>query len=369
MNTFDPGKRANKFVQKLKEYRVTSQEVWGAANPETVIKADWNEAGIPPSPKVHKTLLDFVSGQPLQWYPDVEATELRQNLATYANVDFEETQVFSGSDAALEYFCRAFLDADDEVLIRIPTYDNFRVYAESCGAKVVTVNNPSPFKLDITPILEAITDKTKIIYLVNPDNPTGVSFDDAAMKKILKAAPHALVVSDEAYYEFHKKTATHLLKEFPNLVVSRSFSKAFALAGLRIGYLIARPETIAVINKIRVGKNVNSLAQLAAIAALNDLDYLNDYVKEVDTTKPKLVSGLEKLGYEVTSTTANFIMVKVTKPTSFASHLKNNGIYIRDRSYLPQLEGYVRITVGTEQQAHRILSAAESFLEVEDLDL
>lgn len=367
MKPFDPSQDCNAHVAKLKEYRITSQEVWRqprAGRIDQIIKADWNEAGIEPSPKVLAAFQQFFRNEPLHWYPDVEATDLRQKLAAYCGCQFEQTQVFSGSDAALEYFCRAFLNPEDEVILRTPTYDNFRVYAQSMGATITAVKNDSPFSLDLAPILEAISPKTKIVYLVNPDNPTGVSYSTKELEKVLEKAAHALVVSDEAYFEFHGHSAVGLLTRYPNLVVSRSFSKAFALAGLRIGYLVADAAVLAVINKIRVGKNVNSLAQLAALAALDDPAYLEKYVTDVRSNRAWLCQELTTRGFVVQTTTANFIMVKVDNPTGLASHLKNAQIYIRDRSYLPQLEGYVRITVGTRAQAEKIVAACQHYLEL-----
>lgn len=362
--SFDPTKRCNDHVSKLREYRVTSQDVWRLPKVGDIVKADWNESGDEPSPRVKEALRAFLRGIPLRWYPDVEATKLREAIAEYNGCTYDQTQVFSGSDAALEYFCRAFLNPGDEVIIRTPTYDNFRVYVESNGGQVIAVNNPSPFTLDISAITDAITAKTKLIYLVNPCNPTGVAYAEKEVKRILDAAPNALVISDEAYFEFYGKTALPLLKNYPNLVISRSFSKAFALAGLRIGYLIANPRTLAIVNKIRVGKNVNSIAQIAAEAALTDQAHLKNYVREVVENREWLVQTLSTMGYTVQTTLANFILVKVENPTGFASHLKNERIYVRDRSYMPQMEGYVRITVGTKAQAQRIADACERYLEL-----
>jgi histidinol-phosphate aminotransferase len=362
--SFDPAKRCNDHVAKLREYRVTSQDIWKMAKTGDIVKADWNESGAAPSPRVNQALQAFLKGIPLEWYPDVEATKLREALAEYCNCTVDQTQVFSGSDAALEYFCRAFLNPGDEVIIRTPTYDNFRVYVESNGGQVVAVHNSSPFELDITAITKAITPKTKLIYLVNPCNPTGIVYSEAQLETILKAAPQAIIISDEAYFEFYGKTVVPLLKKYQNLVISRSFSKAFALAGLRIGYLIADPAVLAVVNKIRVGKNVNSIAQIAAEAALTDIPYLNKYVKDVTRNREWLVAELTKLGYVARTTVANFILVQVDNPTAFASHLKNEWIYVRDRSYMPQMEGFVRITVGTKEQAQRIVTACERYLEL-----
>jgi histidinol-phosphate aminotransferase len=358
-------KKASKFVAQLEEYRITSQDCWKLPDGTEIIKADWNESGAVASPHITKKLAEFIAGKPLHWYPDVEATQLRTALSAYANLPFDHIQVFNGSDAALEYLARAFIDPNDEVIIRIPTYDNFRVYVESCGAKIVEVIGKSAFTMEWKPILNAVTAKTKLIYLVNPDNPTGVTYSHSQIKELLNKAKHALVIIDEAYFEFYGETAASLIEKYPNLVVSRSFSKAWALAGVRCGYFLAHPEVLGVINKIRVGKNVNSLAQIAALAALEDQKYMEAYVAEVRQAKTWLVKKMAEIGVDVIDTPANFVIIQTDRPTELASHLKNNRIYVRDRSYFPQLERSVRVTIGTQEQAEILARVIENYSELQ----
>jgi len=357
--------KSSRFLKNLKEYKLIPQECWRLSKKSHIIKADWNESAIPPSPKVIRAITNFVKKSPLNWYPDIEAINLRQVLSNYTKLPIEYIQVFNGSDAALEYIARAFLEPKDEVLIRVPTYDNFRVYVESCGAKVKNVLCSSSFVTEEDKILDAVSKKTKIIYIVNPNNPTGAICSKNQVQKVLKNAPKSLLIVDEAYYEYYGKTMSNLVTRYSNLIITRSFSKAFSLAGLRCGYILTSPENIKIINKIRVGKNVNSLAQVAAQAALEDIDYTRQHVKEIKEVKKWLVDRLINMGIKTISSPSNFILLKVKNPTDFVEYLKKHRIFIRDRSHQPQLEQFVRITVGTKDQAKRIIEVISFFLSQE----
>lgn len=310
------------------------------------MKLDSNESSVTPSPRVLAALTFFIQHGPLNWYPDVNSTELIKKLALYTGCPKNFIQTFNGSDNALETVCRTFIEPEDEVALCMPTYDHFRLYAESCDAKLVSVYGASPFVPKAEALIKAITPRTKIIYIVNPNNPTGLLYSEKEIRLILKAAPHVLVLVDEAYFEFCGMTMATLVSEFPNLLISRSFSKAFGLAGLRCGYILTNPKNLEAINKIRVGKSINSLAQVAAVAALDDLEYMNRYVAEIQTARSWLVLKLKIAGLMVVETPANFILVEVAHPQKVQDFLEQNDIYIRDRSILPQMAGFIRITIG-----------------------
>lgn len=310
------------------------------------MKLDSNESSVSPSPRVIAALTEFLQKSPLNWYPDVNSTELIKKLSLYTELPEEYIQTFNGSDHALETICRTFLEPDNEVIMCMPTYDHFRVYAQSCDAKIVSVFGKSPFIPKKEKLLQSLTDKTKIIYLVNPNNPTGMMYTREDVHTLLNAAPRAIVLVDEAYFEFCGYTMAKLVNDYNNLVITRSFSKAFGLAGLRCGYILSQSNNLESINKIRIGKNINSLAQKAACAALDDLEYMNRYVSEVQTAKQWLLEKLKEKGLSVVDTPANYILVEVSDPQNVQDYLEQNKIYIRDRSILPQLEGYIRISIG-----------------------
>jgi len=311
-----------------------------------VMKLDSNESTMVTSPRVIGALTQFIQQSPLQWYPDVASTELIVQLAQYTGLPPEWIQTFNGSDHALETICRTYLGRGDEVILCMPTYDHFRVYAESCEATLIPVFSKNIFQSKTSEIIAAISEKTKIIYLVNPNNPTGMMYTEGEIRNILKSAPEALIIVDEAYFEFCGVTVISLLKEFSNLAITRSFSKAFGLASLRCGYTLTHPQNLESINKIRIGKNINSLAQVAACKALEDCDFMQSYVAEVTTAREWLVAKFFREGFCAVATRANYILLQVAQPQAVVNFLREKNIYIRDRSMLPQMEGFVRITIG-----------------------
>lgn len=309
-----------------------------------ILKLDSNETHIPPSPKVIKALTEFVQKNPINWYPDVESRKLREKLSAYTHFPADFIQTFNGSDNALECIARTYVEKGDEVVICSPTYDHFRVYVESCGGKTVPVYGNNPFEPKPRALMDAVNGNTKIIYISNPNNPTGALYSQGQLESILEHAKNALVIADEAYYEFCGSTAAALVDHHSNIIVTRSFSKSFGLAGLRCGYVIAHPSCIKHINKVRIGKNINSLAQVAAIAALDDLSYTQRYIDEVNEGKKWLVNKLESENIHAVDTPANFIMIRTKNPKKITEYLESQGIYVRNRSHVHQLDGYIRIT-------------------------
>lgn len=350
---------AKKSVSALKPYvngRHTSEFYSQSAK---VMKLDSNEASVAPSAHVAGRLTEFIQKSPLQWYPDIASTDLIEKLATYTSLPHAFIQTFNGSDNALETVCKTYLEMGDEVVMCMPSYDHFRVYAEVCDARLVPVWGDDPFSPKVDCLLEAVTPRTKIIYVVNPNNPTGMSYSHADIRLLLTKASHVLVVVDEAYFEFSGQTVAPLVKEFPNLVVSRSFSKAFGLAGLRMGYILTHPSNLEQINKVRVGKNVNTLAQVAATAALEDLESMQRYVTEVRHAKAWILEKLKNFNLAARDTPANFVLIQVAKPKEVCRYLESHLIFVRDRSFVPQLEGFIRLTIGHDLLMERFWKVFE----------
>lgn len=346
-------------VVGLKAYRAVTSRSRFFQSANGALKLDWNEATSPPSPRVLETLAGFLATGRLNWYPDPHATELRWRLSKYTGRPPSGVQVFNGSDSALDYLARTFVGAGDHVLICSPCYDNFRVSVESVGADVERVYSRSPFAASVRQLTSRIRPDTRLVYISNPNNPTGRMYSLADLEMVLRRLGEGLLVVDEAYFEFSGRTAVALLDRYEHLVISRSFSKAFGLAGLRCGYLLASPRVLRHVNKIRNGKDVNALAQVAAVSALQDLDHVKGYVAEIRRARAWLVRALRARGRHVVSSPANFILLRAADPARLVAALKARDIYIRDRSYLPQLEAYVRITVGTREQCERVVAALD----------
>ncbi|MBN1222144.1 MAG: histidinol-phosphate transaminase [Candidatus Aminicenantes bacterium] len=352
--------RPNKAVLKLKKYVPALQDFAFFPNNGDYLKLDSNEATIKPSPLVFQRIQEFLASGHLNWYPDIKAKELRHKLTDYTGRNFDEIQVFNGSDSALDYICRTFLEKDDRVLVASPTYDKFRIFVESTGSNIEFVYSGNPFVHSIQNLIERITNKTKLVYICNPNNPTGMEYSENDVRRLLEKCKHGILVVDEAYYEFSKITMSGLIDEFSNIIVTRSFSKAFGLAALRCGYILSDAQIVNLINKIRDEKNVNAVAQIAAVASLDDLIYTENYVKEVNLAKKWLFRELNVLGYKVIITSANYILVKVEDPDIFINELRKDKILVRDRSYFSQLENYVRITVGSRIQCEKLIKSIKN---------
>lgn len=331
---------------------------------QTPFKLDWNEATIPPSPRVLEAIARFLgNSHHLNWYPELYSRRLQESLAGYTDLpSADHLLVTNGSDDALALVCNTFLDPADEVVVPSPTYTHFLVFAQAKGGRLVRVRFDDPFEVQLDRILAAISPRTKVIYLVSPNNPTGVVYERAAVERVLDHAPHAIVIVDEAYHEFYGQTVMPLVRTRTNLVVTRTFSKSFGMAGLRIGYLAAHPDVVTELKRIFNPKSVNVLGQIAARAALGDLDYLNRYVSEVNASKPLLVDFFESRGIDVRDTPANYILFRPPDPRAFCERLAEAGVYVRDRSTIAQLEGFVRMSIGTVAQTREVIERIDRVL-------
>lgn len=320
-----------------------------------VLKLDCNEATYPPSPLVKKRLIEFIEGQPLNWYPDTQAQDLRRALTRYVGYSPECIATFNGCDHALETLCQAYVEKGDEVVIFSPTYDNFRVFAENAGGVIVPIFAKSPFETNVEGLKEVLSPKAKIVYLANPTNPTGVTYSKNEIQFILETSSSSLVIVDEAYFEFWGETSLPLIKNYPNLVVTRSFSKAFGLAALRCGYIVSDPRNIDAINKIRNGKSINALAQVAAEAALEDLSYIQTQIQKIRESKSWLLRELQEMGIFAIDTPANFVLIQASSPEAVEKALQSENVLVRNRSQITQLEGFLRVTVGMKAEMEQLL--------------
>ncbi len=326
-----------------------------------VLKLDSNEADNRPSPLVYERIKEFLASGHLNWYPDLEAARLRDKIAEYVSRPPAQIRAFNGSDSALVSLCRTFLDKGDHVVISSPTYDNFRAFAESLGARTESVFGAGLFESNSSELVRAVRPETKIVYLCNPDNPTGRLYEEKTVQRLLGALTNGILIVDEAYFEFCGITMAGLLDGHPHLVITRTFSKAFGLAALRCGYVMADERCLAPLDRIRNGKEVNALAQVAAGAALEDPGHMDRFVAEVKAAKALLVDRLRSMGYEAVATPANFILLKSRRPRAFTRELRKRDVYVRDRSETPQLGEYVRITVGSLDHSRRLLEILRDY--------
>lgn len=348
--------KPNLFVENLREYPAVSHRAWEHKDKRSVLKLDWNEADVTLPTRVKRAVTDFVITGPINWYPDVANKLLTARIAAYVRLPASHVQYFVGEDCALECAVRTFVSAGEEVVLVAPTYDNFRVFVESVGARPVYVFTKDIFKPDIHALMRGITARTRMVYLANPNNPTGVLYTARNVEKLLTSFPRTLFVIDEAYAEFAGQSVAPLVKKYSNIIVGRSFSKAFGLASFRLGYILANPDVLASINKIRNGKSISALAQVAALASLQDHSYVVRYVKKVRAARNFVCRELRHLGCDVRETPANFVLLKVHDPHALSSALRKHNVFVRTMNHLPHMENYVRITVGTKQTMKRLIS-------------
>ncbi|MCB9030485.1 MAG: histidinol-phosphate transaminase [Deltaproteobacteria bacterium] len=348
------------FVNDLEPYKTASQKALNFR--DSALKLDWNEGTIAPPQAVIDALVDYLkSPNSLNWYPDMEHRQVREAISRYVGMPLEYIGIFVGSDGALDYLAKIFLSNGDKVKIVGPTYDQFRVSAAVVGAQIDYIYGENPFQTDLAAITKGLGSDTKLVYLANPNNPTGVLYSKEQISDLLESSPSTLFLIDEAYMDFcREQTVVELTKKYKNLIVLRTFSKALCLAGIRLGYIIADPEYFALIMRVQNTKEVSVLSQVAGRLALEHVQYYEDYIADVNEVKRWFVQELQSSGFHVNYGEGNFILLKVDSPKEFISQLETEGIYIRDRSYLHQLEGYVRITIGLKDQMLRVLGTIQN---------
>jgi histidinol-phosphate aminotransferase len=345
-------------VRELTPYIAVTSQAAIEARPdgETTFKLDWNEATIAPSPRVNEAIQAHLGGsRDLNWYPQLGSKDLVAALQNYTGLSSEYILATNGSDDALQLICNTYLSEGDKVVAPVPTYNHFLVFAQSRGAAITTVCGETPFDTNIDGIRGAMSLDTRILYLVSPNNPTGMVLNPEDVEELCRDYPDTLIILDEAYFEFSQVTGIDLVREYPNLIVTRTFSKAFGLASLRVGYLAADPELIEGLSRIYNPKSVNALGQVAAVAALGDLDYLNAFLDEVRASKEILRDFFASKNVDARITPANFVVVRVDDLPATLSALEDRGVYVRDRSGYPGLQDCLRMSVGTVEQTEKLL--------------
>ena len=310
---------------------------------------DWNESEFPPTNKVFEVMKSFYR---YERYPDITATQLKNKLSEYVSLPVDFIEVYNGSDDALKDIITVFVDKDTKVLSYQPSYTQVNTFITTNTENYMKVNIKDPlgkheYDFNYCKINE-------VVYLVNPNNPTGKLLPVEEIEKLVKTYSNTLFIVDEAYYEFAKQSCSHLVVSHKNLIVTRTFSKAFGLASVRLGYCMGHPDTLSHIRKIRNGKAVNTLGQLCGIAALNDLDYLQSRIDEMNDAKKFFIDNLPNY-YNALDSDANFVLVKTPDSKKLLEKMKENKILIRDRSAFDNLENCVRITIGSKKQIIRVL--------------
>lgn len=354
----------NKYLRNLSPYKVASHKIWEVSSEERkqMLKLDWNEATVPPSPLVHERLQKLVGQQEVYYlYPSTHNAELLDLLAAYTSLPKENIQYFASSDSLHEYLVRMFVGVGDPILILGPTYDNFRLTCESQGAQIYYHDYSSSFELDKAVFKDKIKEITpSLVYICNPNNPTGNVLEKEYLLELMTGFPDTIFLLDEAYFEFYGQTMSNYVLVHPNLLVTRTFSKAFALANFRAGYLIACAENIQQISKIRNPKNFTTFTQEAVTAVLSDIGYMRKYVEEVLSARDYFKENLTKstLVKQIFPSEGNFLLIEFNDfdvKMKVYNQLSENNIFVRNLMHSKLLLNTLRITIGTKSQMERVL--------------
>jgi histidinol-phosphate aminotransferase len=343
-------------VLRMKEYHPPLGDRGG-------LRLDFNENTFACSPRVLEAL-GKISRAELTMYPERVSAE--RLVAEHLKLRPEQVLLTNGVDEAIHVLCQAYLGEGDEMLLPVPTYSMYAVYTSGTDGQLIEVQAGEDFEFPLDALLKKITPATKLIAIANPNSPTGKAIPREKILRVIEAAPHAMVLVDEAYFHFYGQTVIDLIGRVPNVIVARTFSKAYGLAGLRLGLLAASEDAMQWLRRVISPYSVNSLALTCATAALEDDAYITWYVDEVRAARKELATVLERLGVSYWSSEANFILTRIgAKHAEFSAAMRRRGVLVRDRSSDPGCDGCVRITIGTrEQTAQGVKVMEESMNEI-----
>jgi histidinol-phosphate aminotransferase len=345
---------ARRTVKELHEYKPP------LAN-RTGLRLDFNESTVGCSPRVIARLRSLDS-EMLARYPEREPVE--REVGRFLGLDPEQILLTNGVDEAIHLLCSTYLDPADEAVIVVPTFAMYAIFARAEGARVVEVRAGDNFEFPAEDLLARLTSRTRLIMVAKPNNPTGTAVSGDVLIEIAQAAPQAALLVDEAYFEFHGETLVEQTRHIENLFVARTFSKAYGLAGLRIGILAGAPRQMAMVRRVASPYNVNAAALAVLPEALQDHAFVGNYVTQVIKNRGRLQLELGNLGMHYWPSHANFVLVRVGPAhAEFVRALRDRGILVRDRNTDPGCQGCVRLTVGSDEHTELLIGALREVLE------
>src|SRR5258708_7966752 len=337
--------KARKCVREMREYHSP------VSSSAFDLRLDMNESTTGCSPRV-LAKLNSMDARALALYPPREPGE--KLTADFLGVQPSQLLLTNGADEGIDLLCRAYLDAGDEIIIMVPAFAMYEVFAQTTGAKVVRVPAGPEFSFPTQKIVQAINPRTRMVVITNPNNPTGLAVSRADILKVLEAAPDAAVLVDEAYFDFYGQTMMDQIGEIPNLFIARTFSKAYGLAGLRLGVLAGDAEQISVLRRMCPPFNINAFALECLAEALADRQFVADFVHQIKTSRGWLQEQLKSLGFKCWPSQTKFVLCKFGAPKiAILEALRARGISLRDR---PDCEGCVRISIGKQQEMEHLIT-------------
>lgn len=345
-------------IDKLPIYSVSESAKLGYREKDTWMKLDWNESPRNASEKVAQALIGFLDQHSLAYYPDVTAADLIRAIGNRFDLPTAAISIFNGSDSALQHIFYTFLSNSSVFSTCQPTYTQILQFVGFKQPKMRVYTPPDIFNLDREAYERESVDNADVVYVINPNNPTGVLLEKDYLVHLARAHPRTLFVIDEAYMEFASsdESCIPFVNSQKNLIVTRTFSKAYGLAGIRLGFAVSHPDNIGLIQRIKNNKDVNTLAQIAGEAAVRDTEYLTAHVSEIRRVKKWFVDNVPP-SFPAIDTEANFVLLNYEFEAGLMERLKNERILVRDRSDQHGLRNYLRITIGTEVQMRAVIAA------------
>jgi len=336
-------------IKALKPYSSARDEFHGAAT--IFLDANENSYGSPLRQQYNR-------------YPDPLQHALKEKISKVKGVPAENIFLGNGSDEAIDILFRIFCEPGrDNVIICPPTYGMYEVSANINNVEVKKVPLLADFQLDVESILESVDDNSRLLFICSPNNPTGNSIHPDDIELLIQKFP-GIVAIDEAYINYSKQSSfIKLLTEYPNLVILQTFSKAWGLAALRLGMAFASANIIGYMNKVKPPYNINESTQQLASQALDNIQWVNEHIRETVSERAKLAEQLRPLSVvqKIYPTDANFLLVKVTEPDKIYHYLTDKGIVVRNRSKVTLCEGCLRITIGTKEENVSLIESLKQF--------
>lgn len=353
----------NLVLKNFKNYPLSKLKAWDDI--KNSIKLDWNESDESIPDFIVKKSIEELATYNLNWYPPIFNEELQKAISKYIKLESKYIRYASSSDVIHEYLCLALLNPGDTVLILNPTYDNFRKTAELNRAKISYFDLDVDFNLNQKQFISEIRKcNAKIVYLVNPNNPTGAVISNNYINELLIEFPEVYFIIDEAYFEFYGVTSAQLVISNQNIIITRSLSKAFGAASIRFGYLICSEKIIEIMDKVINPKNVPLFTQILAKNILENCDYIYSRISLINENKSKLMKIFDLKNINYLYSSANFLFIKCDseeQKLGIINQLEAKKIYVRNYSHLTSTSLYFRITIGSSDKFKNVLSHFEMF--------
>lgn len=307
--------------------------------------------------------LKFPEGFDLNIYPDSQSTLFRREIGEYLDMDSKYIVAGNGSSEMIELIMKTYIDEGDSIVSFLPTFSMYSIYSQIYGGNFVGVESNKDFSFDIDRLIRKVEEvRPKVILLCNPNNPTGYLMKQEQIKKVLDNVD-CIVVVDEAYIEFAKGSMVNEIRNYENLIVLRTLSKALGLAGVRLGYMVANEGIISIINRVKAPYNLNSISQYIGVRALRNKDKIGEYVEEVKLERNFVCGGLKGLPLQVYDANGNFVFFK-SEEEGLGKKLEEKGIIIRDFS--GDLKDYYRVTIGERWQNEEFIKSIKEIIEDEN---